>query len=95
MSDIEIPSSGDGSLIEFPCDFTLKIIGKDTDQFKTTIIDIIQKHYPDFTTDRLTTRPSKEGGYIALSATVYAHSKAELDALYIDISSTPDVIMTL
>ncbi len=39
----------------------------------------------------LTQRESSKGNYLALTLTVRAHSRAQLDALYIAIGASPNV----
>ena len=36
------------TLIDFPCDFPIKIIGIVSEEFTSIIVDIIQKHLPKF-----------------------------------------------
>ena len=36
------------TLIDFPCDFPIKIIGVVNDEFTNIIINIIKKHAPSF-----------------------------------------------
>lgn len=72
------------SPIEFPCDFIIKVMGKTEEGFEKLVLDIIQKEFPDIKTDDIKKRPSKEKNYIALTVTVYAESKEQLDRVYKD-----------
>ena len=85
----------DSSLISFPCDFTLKIMGKATGLFKDEIFAIINKHYPSIKKDALQTNASKNGNFLAISVTVHALNQPSLDALYQDLSQHPDIKMVL
>ena len=38
---------------------------------------------------------SREGRYIAITCVIEANSRAQLDAIYMDLNSDPDVLMTL
>lgn len=89
------PTDKDESLIKFPCDFTLKIMGKADSPFETTVLGIIKKHFIHVTEEHIEKRPSKKGNYLALSVTVHAQNKAELDALYLELSQNEHVIMVL
>ena len=86
---IETPS------LQFPCDFVLKVMGHDNEAFELRTLEIIQKHYPNTPESNISRRSSKSKKYIALSVTVHATSKAELDALYQDLSQCPEVLMAL
>jgi len=88
------------TLLEFPCDFPLKImgaIGKGSggDDFAQVIVAVVLKHAPDFDPAGVTMRPSKAGNYLSLTCTIRATSKAQLDALYRELSSHPLVKVVL
>ena len=83
------------TLIEFPCDFPLKIMGASRDGFAQAIVDVVLKHAPDFDAASVEMRPSKAGNYLSLTCTVRAHSKAQLDALYLELTGHPWVKIVL
>jgi putative lipoic acid-binding regulatory protein len=83
------------TLLEFPCDFPLKIMGATRDDFAQAILDVVLKHAPDFDPAGVTMRPSKAGNYLSLTCTIRATSKAQLDALYRELSSHPWVKVVL
>jgi putative lipoic acid-binding regulatory protein len=70
------------SLIEYPSDFPIKVMGPTHDDFATTIIDVVLEHDPTFHVGRLEVRPSAKGNFTGLTVTVRATSRAQLDALY-------------
>ncbi|MDF1828070.1 MAG: DUF493 domain-containing protein [Legionellaceae bacterium] len=88
-------NSKDTRLLKFPCDFPIKIMGKATDAFKRDIFAILKKHYPALNTDTIQLNASKNGNFIAISATVLAQDQPSLDALYQDLSQHPDIKMVL
>ena len=83
------------TLLTFPCDFTIKIFGNATEEFEKTVLAIIQKHVPGFSSSRITCNLSENGKYKALSATVHVTSKNQLDDIYRDLSASPQILMTL
>jgi uncharacterized protein len=83
------------TLLEFPCDFPLKIMGATRDDFAQAIVAVVLKHAPDFDPAGVTMRPSKAGNYLSLTCTIRATSKAQLDALYRELSSHPLVKVVL
>lgn len=91
MSKEEQPES----LLKFPCDFVIKVFGNNNDEFEITVITIIRKHCEEVSETAFTTRPSKDGKYLALSATVHIDSKEQLDDIYRELSSNPNVLMVL
>lgn len=83
------------SLLEFPCEFPLKVIGKNTGDFQTRMVEIVRRHAPDLRDDAVTNRLSTDGKYISITATFTAESRDQLDALYYELSSHELVAMVL
>ena len=75
------------SLIEYPSDFPIKIMGIMQDAFAQTMVELVQRHDPDFHAGKMTMRPSSQGNYLALTVTVRATSREQLDNLYLELSS--------
>jgi putative lipoic acid-binding regulatory protein len=83
------------SLLEFPCAFPVKIMGLMQDDFAQTMLDIVLRHAPDFDAATVEMRSSSGGKYLSLTCTIRATSKAQLDALYRELSGHPLVSMAL
>lgn len=83
------------SLIEYPCDFPIKIMGKAQPDFTQTALAIVKHHAPDFDTTTMSARASKNGTYLSLTCTIRATSRPQLDALYQALSSHPLVAVVL
>ncbi|MFT3741576.1 MAG: DUF493 domain-containing protein [Gammaproteobacteria bacterium] len=83
------------SSLTFPCDFPIKIVGKSSLDFQAAVLSIIRKHAPDLGEAAVVERHSKDSTYLSLTVTVHAHSQAQLDAIYQDLSAEPSVIMAL
>ena len=94
MSKPDTESSAD-TLLEFPCDFPLKIMGERADDFAQTILDIVLRHAPDFDGNSMEMRASSSGKYLSLTCTIRATSKPQLDALYVELSGHPMVKFAL
>jgi putative lipoic acid-binding regulatory protein len=83
------------SLITYPCDFPIKIMGVTQDGFAQTIVDVVLLHDPEFDADKMEMRPSSKGNYLSLTVTVRATSREQLDNLYRALSSHPMVKVVL
>lgn len=83
------------TLLEFPCDFPIKIMGATRDGFAQAVLDVVAKHAPDFDAASMEMRPSRGGKYLSLTCTIRAVSKAQLDALYLDLTAHPFVKIVL
>jgi len=83
------------SLLEFPSDFPIKVMGKARDGFAQMVHDIVLKHAPDYDGSTMELRPSSAGNYLSVTCVVRAKSQQQLDALYRELSGHPDVTMVL
>lgn len=83
------------TLLEFPCRFPIKVMGKTCSELELIAIEIVRRHAPDLYEGAVTTRPSKDGNYIAVTILVEASSKQQLDAIYQDLTDHPHVLMAL
>jgi putative lipoic acid-binding regulatory protein len=83
------------TLLEFPCQFPIKAMGKSNLELDLLVIDIIRRHTDSVTQDSVTTRPSKNGTYVSITVTIIATSKQQLDAIYQDLSGHPHILMVL
>ena len=81
--------------LAFPTPFPIKIMGRRESGFTTAVLAVILRHAPDFMPGTLETRPSREGKYVGLTATVNAQSREQLDALYQELCDLPSVVMVL
>lgn len=81
--------------MQFPCEFPIKIIGKNTPLFFEEIKDIVRKHYPTTVDDAICSQASHQNNYLAITATVTALDKTTLDALYLELTNHPAVKMVL
>lgn len=89
-----MPSPTD-SLIEYPCDFPIKIMGVMQESFAQTMVEVVQVHDPSFHAGKIEMRPSSKGTYLSLTVTVWATSREQLDNLYRELTSHPMVKVVL
>lgn len=87
--------SDEQSLLQFPCDFPVKIIGSSTSNFISDITAIILNHYPTTLPEKITHKPSDKGNFTAITVIVHAIDKPGLDAFYMDLTQHPDIKMVL
>ena len=89
------PIAPSESLIEYPSDFPIKIMGLAHAEFATTMLALVIKHDPTFHEGKMEVRPSSKGTYLSLTVTVLATSREQLDNLYRELSSHPMVKVVL
>ena len=83
------------TLIEFPCDFPIKIMGETRDDFTDTIIAVVLELVPEFDVSQVELRGSSGGRYISLTCIVPVTSKPQLDDLYRALTAHPMVSVVL
>jgi len=83
------------SLIEYPSQFPIKVMGAKVDGFVHAVTQIAEKFDPQFDASTIELRTSKEGNYLGVTVTVTATSREQLDDLYRTLSSHPMVKVVL
>ena len=83
------------SLLKFPTDFPIKVMGRTKDGFAQLVLDIVRKHAPDYDGSTMELRPSSANNWLSVTCTIVARSREQLDALYVELSGHPDVQMVL
>ena len=83
------------SLLKFPAEFPIKVMGRTADGFAQAIVMVVQKHAPDFDPATVEMRASSAGKYLSLTCTINATSRDQLDNLYRDLTAHPMVTMVL
>jgi putative lipoic acid-binding regulatory protein len=87
--------NGDDELFRFPADFPVKVMGRDSESFRTLTLAIIERHAGPMTPDRITERTSRAGKFLALTYTIRAESRAQLDSIYQDLTDSGVVLVAL
>jgi len=83
------------TLLRFPCEFPIKAMGLACEELEIAVIEIINRHVEDLPEGALRMKPSKNGKYTAITITITAHSKDQLDAIYMDLTACEHVSIAL
>lgn len=83
------------SLLAFPCNFPIKVMGTRVAAFEQTMVQIALQFDPAFDISKLECRRSSGGKYLSLTLHVSATSQAQLDDLYRALSSHTMVKLVL
>lgn len=89
------PPPEEESLMEFPCEFTIKTMGLSGNDFDLIAFAIVKRHAADIGEGSVKTKTSKNGKYISVSITLRAQSKKQLDAIYQELTDCEQVLMSL
>ncbi len=83
------------SLIEYPCEFPIKVMGHTRAGFAQAVLEIVRRHAPEFDGATMAMKASKQGKYLSITCTINATSREQLDALYRELCDHPMVVMAL
>ncbi len=96
MTDFSKDNSLDHeTLLDFPCEFSVKAMGLNAPDFHEVVIEIVQQHCPAVNHECVSSRPSKNGKWLSVTVTFEASSKKQLDAIYMDLTAHERVTMSL
>jgi len=83
------------SLIAFPSQFPIKVMGRRDDGLVHAISTIAHAFDPTFDASTIELRESKGGNYLGVTITITATSREQLDELYRTLSTHPMVKVVL
>lgn len=89
------PIPPEQSLIEYPCDFPIKVMGAHVEGFAAAIAHVANQFDPAFDAATMEHRPSSNGNYLGLTITLRVTSREQLDELYRTLSTHPMVKVVL
>lgn len=82
-------------LLSFPCEFPIKVFGAQQTSLRVAVLGILRSHLPAVPDEAISVRSSRGGKYTALTITITATSRQQLDAIYRDLGRAPEVVMSL
>jgi putative lipoic acid-binding regulatory protein len=85
----------DDAIMTFPCSFPIKLMGRETDEFRQTARELVEKHTGPLDDDAIESALSRNGRFVSVTITVIAESREQLDNIYRDATAHDDVIMAL
>ena len=83
------------SAIKFPCSFPIKMMGRDTPEFRSTARAIVEKHAGVVADEAVQAALSRNGNFVSVTVTIVATSQEQLDKIYHDATAHDDVLMAL
>jgi putative lipoic acid-binding regulatory protein len=83
------------SLLEFPCRFPIKMMGRDDSDFRNAALQIIERHVGAVDDDSIRPMPSSAGNFVSITVTIDARSQQQLDDIYGDLSASSEILVAL
>lgn len=88
-------ADSDDSPLEFPCEFPIKAIGKAREDLDSIVYTLVRPHAPDLGEGSIRIRPSRHGNYQSVTVTIRATSRAQLDAIYRELTASEYIEVVL
>jgi putative lipoic acid-binding regulatory protein len=85
----------DATLLEVPCDFPVKIMGRESAAFRTLARELVEKHTGPLDDSRVRSSLSRNGSFVSITVTVHAQNQQQLDSIYREVTAHVDVLMAL
>jgi putative lipoic acid-binding regulatory protein len=83
------------SLLQYPTDYPIKVLGRPSDEFRARVHAVMLKHAPTLDVDRVTERLSENGNFLSISYVIVAESNEQVIALVNDLKATDGVLSIL
>ncbi len=89
------PTNADESLLQYPCDFEVKAMGRNEPAFEDLVVTIVQRHLERGENVESRTSTSRKDNYQSVTVRFTATSRRQLDAIYMDLTDEPAVLVAL
>ena len=83
------------SLIEYPCDFPIKVMGRSDGELETLVRELVTGVLSAERFIDSRSAASSAGRFVSVTVTVRVEDRAELDAVYAAFTGHDDVLMVL
>lgn len=87
--------SEETQLLEFPCRFPIKAMGRNNGNFETLVTGIVLTHAELYSGQEVTINESGAGNFLSVTVTIEAQSREQLDRIYMDLTACEQVLMAL
>lgn len=85
----------DAPKVEFPCDYSLKIVGDAEADFRERMLEIVERHAPGVDHARVRVVDSRNGKFQSVRLTITATGQDQLETLFAALKATGRVHMVL
>jgi hypothetical protein len=83
------------SLLEFPCEFPIKMMGRDDPEFREAALEVIERHAGPVLEEAVRESFSRRGRFLSITVTITATSQQQLDDIYRELSDHEQVLVAL
>ncbi len=76
-------------IFNFPCDYPVKVMGKDCHEFHTEMCAIIERYAGEIHSSQISSRKSTKGNYISYTVRIVATSVSQLNSINKELQGHP------
>ena len=85
----------DEKLLKFPCEFPIKMMGRDRPEFREAAVALVEQHAGEIPQDAIRTALSRKGNFLSITITINAKNQQQLDDIYRDLSEHDEILVVL
>ncbi len=82
-------------LLQFPCDFPIKMMGRDQPEFRKAAVALIEQHAGEIPDDAIRSTLSRKGNFLSITITIKAKNQQQLDDIYRDLTENDEILVAL
>jgi len=82
-------------LLDFPCDFPIKMMGREQPEFRDAAVALVERHTGKIRSDAIRTALSRNGNFLSITITIKAQNQQQLDDIYSDLSEHEEILVAL
>lgn len=83
------------AMLQFPVFSAIRVIGRNTSDFEALAVDLVRMHAPELDISAVSSRPSRDGNYLAVTIPLTIIDREQMEAIYQQLSMDKRVLMTL
>ncbi|MEX2496175.1 MAG: DUF493 domain-containing protein [Woeseia sp.] len=81
--------------LEFPCEFPIKMMGRDQPEFHQAALSIVERHAGSVDASAVRVAASSNGRFVSITVTINARSREQLDNIYRDLTGDEQILVAL
>lgn len=95
MEDQPLRVGDDESLLRFPCDFPIKVMGANGQDLRRLVVELVRHYAPELDEGQVQVRESRTGRYQSVTVIVPARDREQLESIYQVLSTHPQIAFVL
>ncbi len=85
----------DDKPLDFPCDFPIKMMGRDQAEFREAAVALVEQHAGGIPDSAIRITNSRHGNFLSITITIKAKNQNQVDAIYRDLTEHDEILVAL